>query len=369
MWALLCCAISSMLADSIDLNQLIKRHEEGLSQIRSIKARIELRVSEDGGKTWKTTLQYSVLRNGENERYTTRHYYSPSSGFADGKILPAHDFTDVLTSPDGRRTIGYTGLAPDETPSGTIDEAELESSGKKIGGTIEPPQPFGPSGYKSLWLKPVLFAADLRFTLRELCDGSRPIPASGKNARGETVYDLNVSEPGRVRTYLMSFDPSHNYLMTRVKILGEKRKPLEWFADLSVVDFQEPKEGIFLPKTIRGSSSVNAGRIYEVAVSDVVVNEPFDDEKLHHLTFPPGITVVDTSQARCFHVWGEGKPAKTFTPVEFNRWKLQAMASYARRARHGGGWNRSAAWLAGATLALVGAFLIRRVVLRRRQMA
>jgi hypothetical protein len=368
MHTIVCCAISSILASPMDLNELIKRHEEGLSQIRSIKAKIELRVSEDGGETWKKTLEYSVLKNGRDERYSARYHYAPSSGYADGKILPADGFTDFLTNPDGRRTIAYGGLTPDETPSGTIDVEELESTGRKINGAIEPPEPFGPAGYKSRWLIPIMLAADLRFTLRELCAGSSPVLVSVKNARGETIYELNVSEPGGVRRYVMSFDPSHNYLITHVKNLDNKGKPLEWFAELSVVDFQEPKQGIFLPKTIRGTSRANAGRIYEVSVSDAIINEPFDEEKLHHLEFPPGIVVIDTSHAECYHIWGDGKPARTFAPDEFRAWKLERLASFSRRSRHGG-WRGSAIWIAGSTLVLAGVLWIRRLVLRRQQTA
>ena len=369
MQAIMCFAISSIVGNAISLDDLIKRHEEGLSLIRSIKAKIELRVSEDGGKTWKTTLEYAVMRSGETERYNARYYYVPSSGYSDGKILTANMFKDFLTTPEGRRTIVYAGLDPEDTPSGTIDVGELESTGRKISGQIDPPQPFGPLGYKSFWITPLLFAADLRFTMRELCAGSRPIPIQGKHAGGETSYDLDVSDPTSVRRYLLSFDPSHNYLIRNLKTLDSKGKPLEWFSDLSVVDFQEPKKGIFVPKMIRGSSHANPERIYEVEVSDVVVNEPFEDEKLRHLEFPPGIVVLDTTQENCFHIWGDGKPAMTFrTPEELNHWRLEKMTSFVRRSRYGG-WTERAFWLGGATLVLVGVLWIRHMVLRRSKTA
>ncbi len=360
MHLLLCASVAAALVGAIDLNELLRRHEETLSQIRSIKAKIELRVSEDGGKTWKPIVEYSVARNGENERFST----SSHNSFTDGKIVSSVVFKDYLTTPEGQRMILYAGLSPEETPSGTIDVAELESTGKRITAEIGPPQPFGPSGYKSAWLGTVWLAVDVGLTLREFCAGSAPVPVSGKNARGEARYNLSVTNRSGVKR-IMSFDPSHNYLMTELKVLNPKGKIFEWFADMSVVEFQEPRPGIFLPKIIRGVSPTTAGRIYEVVMSDVVLNEPFDDDNLHHMEFPPGIVVADNTQEPCFHLWGDGKPVRTFrTVAELRRWKLDGMAAFARKARQGG-WGGKVAWIAVATVALIGVFWLRRALLRR----
>ncbi len=364
------CIISSILGDAMDLDGLIRRHEEGLSLIHSIKVAIELRVSEDSGKTWKTIGKSSVLRNGEYERCNTRGYFAATSGYPDGKIVPSLVVKDRLKTPEGQRTIVYAGLSPEDAPSGTIDVGELAATGKGIGAQIDPPQPFvGSLGYKSDWLKQILFMADVQFTLKELCKGSSPHPIKGKNARGESTYEVEVTDPTRVRRYLLSFDPAHNYLITHFEafeVPEVKGKPIDWFNNESVVDFHEPKKGVFVPKTIRGLSETIPGRVYEVMVSDVVVNEPFDDEKLRHLEFPSGILVVDATQGNCVHVWGNGKPAMTFqSSGEAWAWRSEKMAAFARRSRHPEGWTGTVIWVAAATLALVGILWIRRVVQRR----
>jgi len=371
MCMVLCCIISSILGDSMDLDGLIRRHDEGLSLIHSIKAKIEVRVSEGPGQTWKTINESSVLRSGEYERDSWRAYFAATSGYPDGKIVPGGAFKDSLTTPEGQRSMVYSWCGPEDVPSGTIDVGELASQGKGISGQIDPPQPFvRPLGYKSGWLLPLLFTPNWQFTLRELCTDSHPHLIKGKNAQGEPTYDLDVTDPTRIRRYSLSFDPAHNYLITHFKVFEVpevKGKPIEWFNNLSVVDFHEPKKGIFVPKTIRGSSENIPGRVYETLVSDVVVNEPFDDEKLHHLEFPPGILVVDaTQEPNCFYVWGDGKPAMTFHSLgAVNGWRLDKMAAFARRSRHPDGWTGTVVWVAVATLALAGVLWIRRVVQRR----
>lgn len=365
MCVVLCCVVSSILGNGMDLNELVNRHEEGLGLIRSIKAVVELRISEDGGNTWKKTLEYSVLRNGESERFTARYYYAPTSGYSEGKLRVANMFKDFLTVPEGRRSIVYAGLDPEEAPNGPIDVGELGATGRKISGQIDPPQSFGPHGYKSLWLTPVLFLADLRFTLKELCAGSGPRPVERNDDLGRRLYEISVQDPTKVRKYSIFLDPARNYLISRLKIEDAKGRPIEWFGDMSVVDFQEPKNGVFFPKTIRGRTKADSGRVYEVAVSDVVINEPFDDERLHQLEFPPGILVLDTTQGNRFHLWGDGKPAMTFQSLdELRRWKQDKMTSYIRTLRHGD-WTEKAAWAFVATAVLVGVLWARRAILGR----
>ena len=113
---------------------------------------------------------------------------------------------------------------------------------------------------------------------------------------------------------VIAISPGRHFALSALKALDDKGKPFEFFGDLKVVEFQEPKPGFFLPKVIRGESSGADGPklLFEVLVSDVTVNEPID-EKEFSIRFPEGIPVVDRTKGEpVYMIWGKGEPKIIF---------------------------------------------------------
>lgn len=334
---------------------LLRKYEEGASRIHAITAVVELRYSENGGKDWRSVLAYNVRRSGQKEyvEQVMTHAYSA------GKLYETDITRQFLTTPEGRTGLSFVGLKPADAPAASSDPLELELSGKKITGQIDPPQPFGPQGYRSNWMVPALLQPADRFTLRDLCESADPNPVESKDHKGRPIWDLRMKSPKRDAEFLVSLDPSHNYQICRVETLDARKKPIEYFGDLFVDEFQEPKPGIYIPKVIKKVVRNDSDRVQEVLIRDVVVNDPIPEDTFQ-LRFPAGIIVLDTTQDNCYHIWGDDKPAMTFrTPGELNQWKLTKMSSFLRKRRDNGSWTWKVAALVAATGILFGLYRLR----------
>ena len=95
-----------------------------------------------------------------------------------------------------------------------------------------------------------------RYSLRELWEASgRPVPVTKAGDDGQALYEWNLRFPDKSQSVIIAISPSRHFAMAAIKLLDIKGKPVEFFGDLRVVEFQEPKPRIFLPKVIRGESS------------------------------------------------------------------------------------------------------------------
>lgn len=351
---LLACCIASYSA-APTAGDLLQKYEEGSSRIHAISAVVELKYSDDGGQTWRQVLSYVAHRSGQREYVEQTMFHA----YAEGRLNETNITRRLLTTPEGRTGLSYVGLKPAEAPDPSYDPLELELSQKKITGQIDPPQPFGSQGYRSNWMVPALLQPADRYTLRDLWEASKPTPVEGKDHKGRPIWDIRLKSPTKDAEFLVSLDPAHNYQICRVRTFDAHKKPVEYFGDLFVSEFQEPKPGIYIPKVIKGIVKADPNRVQEVLVRDVNVNEPVADD-VFQLKFPAGIVVFDTTQDNCYHIWGDGKPAMTFkTPGELNQWKLTKMSSFLRNRRDSGSWTWKLALLVTVTGALLILFRLR----------
>ena len=90
-----------------------------------------------------------------------------------------------------------------------------------------------------------------------------------------------------------------------------------------VVDWHEPAPGIFVPKTIRIERPQLAQLRHEFLVRGVAVNAPIPEAELA-FRFPKGMGVGDAAKD-VFYLWGDGKPERTFTTDEYNKWRQEQM--------------------------------------------
>jgi hypothetical protein len=306
---------------SLDADELVGRHEEGLAKIHSVRAVVELKTSDDGGKSWKTVNIFKVWRSGQKERMTIDHFLV----YVSGAYRKSRRFTQILTTPEGQRILSKPG--GDEPIQEPVDTIKLEFSSDRISGLINPPRPFGSAGYKEFYTQALLYTPGL-YTVRELCEATgRVMPKASRDALGDETWEMDLRNREGKRRYHVSFAPKYNYLVNRQITTDEHGNSFDHGANFSVEEFQEPKPGIFMPKTIRSSAPGKPSIIDVLEVRDVAVNEPIP-EKEFTLRFPVGILVQDNTHDSCFYIWGDGKPQRTFkTAAELNQWGLE-------RSRH-----------------------------------
>lgn len=316
---------------------LVDRQEEALRQIHSLRATIECRVSRDGGKTWKLIFRSTVARSGAKQRY--RQY--DAAALRDGKYEDETDFADFLDTDEARKST--SGIDPEHPPAEPIPIVNLGYTGPRMSGRIAPAAPLGPGGYMNKWMLPVLFTPGMN-TLRELLSFTGNVtPTESRDARGEPTWTLRLkSRDGS--SYLVTLDPKHNYMISKStttfgKFVGAKE----------VVEFREPKPGVFVPGLVRDHER-NPDQLVEYAIEDLEVNEPVPEEEFA-FRFPVGLPLDDDiNNVVC--IWGDGKPARTFaTHAEFNKWVETQWAGAFMKT--GGGLLTKVALVGGAVAVLV----------------
>jgi peroxiredoxin len=87
----------------------------------------------------------------------------------------------------------------------------------------------------------------------------------------------------------------------------------------SVLEFQQPVPGIFVPRTIRETMSWAPGIVVETVIQEAAVNVPMADADLT-FRFPAGISIADTARG-VWYAWGNEAPARTYkTADELTEW-------------------------------------------------
>jgi RNA polymerase sigma factor (sigma-70 family) len=303
---------------------LVDKHEAQLGRIRSLRYAIDERVSEDGGKTWKTTVQWTVRRDGPRERVRYQQFWVRDRD----RLVPNDSHADVLFSPDG--VLSMSGYDQAHPPPEPVTPADRSAAGAgRIGGLIRPAQPFGPWGYKGALAADYvpLFLPDPRYSLRDLCTASpNAATAVRRDEQGQALVDLALNSPDGKLAYVVTLSPSHGYAIaqTQATLTGDK-SPTPWKSDYRVLEFQEPAPGIFLPKSVRHTVSRMPGAVFETSIGEVSVNASVADQEFA-FRFPAGIGVSDLGR-NVWYVWGDGVPARTFKSVdEYNEWLRSQLA-------------------------------------------
>ena len=127
-----CIAIVVLQTAQVDPNQLeriLTRNEETLGRVRTLRATIETKASEDGGKSWKTTETVDVIRSGRRE-LTRGTLFGSFFGdqWREGKGLSVALFT-----PEEQRVLG--GWDPENPPRVPLEGEDVS----QIKGAVRAP--------------------------------------------------------------------------------------------------------------------------------------------------------------------------------------------------------------------------------------
>lgn len=297
-----------------DPGELVRKQEENLEKIQSLKCVIELRVSDDGEKTWKTMCLCNFARKGPVERVHTRYFWSRDRD----RIVRYDGLSDALLSPDG--IVSMNGYDPDFPPREPLTPADAAAGGR-VSATRWPAQPFGPWGYKGGLAADYLlqFLPGPRYPLRELREAPAKTPPAGRrDDNGKTLVDMALQSPDGKVDYVVSLSPAHGYAIAETQVTQKDGARVLKNTD-RVVEFQEPAPGIFLAKRVRQTMSWAPALVIETVVRDVAVNGPVDDRDLA-LRIPEGVSVGDMGRKE-WAVWGKGIPTRTYrTAQEYNEW-------------------------------------------------
>lgn len=302
-------------------SSLVNRQEEALRQIHSLRATIECRVSRDEGKTWKFVYRFEISRSGSKQRF--RRYFA--AALRDGKYEDDRDFADFLDTEESR--LSTTGIDPEHPPAEPVAIIDQERQGQRISGRIAPAAPLGPGGYMSQWMLPILFSPGME-TLRELVKVTGDVtPTANRAAGGAEVWEMRLrSRAGP--SFRVTIDPRYNYMISKSEMTNGK-----YVSSMQVVEFAQPKPGIFIPRLVRDNER-NPDQLVEYTIKDLEVNEPVSEE-VFAFRFPVG-TPLDDDINNVVHIWGDGKPAHTFaTHAEFNRWMEDQRAGAFRKTGRG----------------------------------
>ena len=341
MLTLILILIVSAFQDGGEAGNLITRNEAILAGIRTLRATIEVRRSEDGGKTWKTLQSTKIVRSGQKE-LVKNHY---EGAFFQGIWRPNPSDQANLFTPEETRTV---------------------ATSPRAGAGIDHPPASSPGGWLNQW-KAQVQLTDGDETYRQLLDRCRVVGISaGEDSSGPTrVLALEPKARKDEMGRRLTFSPKRSYLMTRSEVdftdpnTPEPNKVRH--ANREVVDFWELGPGLTLPKAIRTTRSDQPDVINLFELRDVVCNQPIDDKEFD-LPIPEGVVVVDHRVGK-YHLWGKDGPARTFgSNDEFYRWKLEQKEAGTPKPRR---FSPLMAAAAVACLVVIGAMFAYRRHLRR----
>jgi len=350
-------ALISALTGDIDLKEVqrvISRNEETLSRIQTVRATIEVRESKDDGRTWKQLGIAKVIRSGRREKIFDTIFGSSFGGeWREGK-----GFSTVLFDPSECRSLGE--YDPESPPREPLSEEDVD----RVRGAFLVAPSYGPQGWSHRWKAQVMLMAPGNSFRDLLNEFSAHSYRKGSDARGNPTWELELQRKEKktgdhIQSYRFSFSPRHEYLVTGQEVAGvSENKSVNSKAD--VLDFWDFGSGLVLPKLIRATASKMPGRVVEIEMKNVEVNQPVGDQELT-LEFPRGAIVIDHRNMK-YHLWGEGAPARTFASNdEFNAWNQQRQRKLFSKSMKRGQFPFVAAGIALLTaIALVALVMLRR---------
>jgi hypothetical protein len=344
---LLICA-TALLADVTPptADEIVRKHESGLKAIYSCDLTITCRVSQEQEPTWKDAYVIHLQRSGLKERM----HQTILAKLRDGRLLPAKQHNDVLTTKEGQWRM--QGLDPSRPPTEPVKLLDARTYGSKISGRIAGQQTFGPHGYKTAWLFPVLFTPTPGYSLRELCRATPGAkPHEGRDADGDPTWKLELKVPKGNGSCTVAISPKHNYMICECDLrMGKHRQKS------TVTEFYDVENGASVPKLIK-SEAKNPNQLSEVAVENAGVNGPIADD-VFTLRYPMGVAVEDEVN-ECFYIWGDGKPELTLkTAADLMDWRKNKFIEERRAAQSAG--FQSVYFFIAATVVLIALIVVRK---------
>ena len=302
-----------------DMDRLIQKHDDHLSQIFSISATVVGRLSEDGGQTWKPMYEMEVRRSGLNEREHMKTY----GRMIAGQWRNREGYKDVgCTAADTKRMAGLDPNNPPKLASGK------QATG--LSGSILAPMAIGPHGRNLEWTRLLMFTVDGDYSLRQLY-GVSPVRSvtEGKDDAGGKQWDLHLRRRDGRFDYVVTLSERHHYLISRIVSRYhdlEKPHAKPEVTTRYVSEFTDVTPSLSLPRLIRAETDFRPSEVTEVEIKDVKINQPIPESEVA-FDFPPG-TIVNDSTKQKYYIWGEGKPDVVFASNEdFVRWNHERMRS------------------------------------------
>ncbi len=332
-------AASMATSDGEEVERLLSRNESILAKVRTLRATLEVKQSEDAGKTWISLETSQIIRSGRKELVRTksagaflRDVWRPS----ETETVDLYDLAEVRT----------LGLSP------------------RVSGSLNAPVSDSPGGWINQWKAQAMLTPGM-LSFRGVVEKGRvqsvrPDP----DGRGVTVMvDViaDAKSPSPFRAYKLTFSPRNSYYVTKQVIGFVDEANTAQSSTREVVDFWELGSGIVLAKTIRSRQSRKPQTILQFELRDVICNEPIGDEEFQ-LPFPKDAIIVD-NRTGTYHIWGKDEPARTFDSTDqFNDWQMEQAQAKRKATRSGlSGWL----WVAlAAVVALVPLILYRRRLAR-----
>jgi len=332
-------AASMATSDAEEVERLLSRNESILAKVRTLRATLEVKQSDDGGKTWSSLQTTGIVRSGRKELVRSKNA---------GTLIRG------VWTPSESELVNF------------YDQAELRSLGvtPRISGSLNAPVPDSPGGWLNQWKAQAMLTPAVS-TFRGVVEKGRirsvrPDPGgSGITISVDVIADAKASSP--IRGYELTFSPRRSFLVTKQFTSYVDDSKAARSATREVVDFWELASGIVLPKTIQVRQSHKPQTIIQFELRDVICNEPIGDEELQ-LPFPKDAIIVD-NRTGTYHIWGKDKPARTFDSTDqFNDWQMEQAQAKRKATRSGpSGWL----WVAlAAVVALVPLILYRRRLAR-----
>ena len=315
-----------------EAQELAARQEAALAKIRTIRVSIDTKESKDGGQNWKTLGTDRVILSGRKELVRSQE----AGTYYQGTWVPGDGEQATLYGPSEVR-----GLAI--SPKG--------------GGDIKHPVMQGPIGWGNSW-KARLLLSPYYNTCQEWVKNCKVRDVkSSDEAHGPTrIVTLEPKGDRVFRLFQVHFATARGSLISKVEFDyveadgPDKTKIHRGHWD--VLEFQELASGGWFPKVVQTSRDDVPGQIARFETRDLVCNQPIEDQEFD-LPFPPGIVVVDR-RSSTYHIWGEGKPARTFkTPSEFGEWnRARQREAAAQRPFY------ARAWVIGVAACLVALLVL-----------
>ena len=162
-------------------------------------------------------------------------------------------------------------------------------------------------------------------TLKALLDGSRDRVVRGPMDRnGTKVYEITCVDNATNFRYTIYLDPAKNFAISERKAIWPIDRKLgrlkEFVETAKVLNFVEPKPGIFFPEAIEWSSDDDPS-VVRTKVTSITVNEPMSEASFAPW-FPEGLPVGDTRGGKTvIKVWGKTEPVASFdSEDQFRVW-------------------------------------------------
>lgn len=297
-----------------EVSRLVARHQRYWDSIHTLDVEIENKVSTDGGRTWNLASKMTWRKDGPKHRFskTLFCFSDPDSRDLVFKTFWQEYYCDANES---REVLSWNPLPPREplTPGNGYG---------RVWASIGEAPPWIANHGVPYWL---FFTADSRYTLMELNQITSSRRFLGKvNIDGVELWAIELTNPEDNLVTTVYLDPDNDYAITRreIRVPASESVPRALTGVHRVLERKEVKPGIRFPiraEFIHSEKAVTVVRVLSVRVNEALPENAFE------IVFPSGAKVINWKTGEIY-IWGDGRPALTFTDDEkFREWERAQM--------------------------------------------